>query len=132
VSASERAFREFHQAQAEFYAGGDPEAVRATLHPDIVWHVPGRSAIAGDYRGIEAVLDYFGRRRELARATFRVKVRDVTSSAEHVVALADGEAELGGEAVEWRTAGVFRVVDGRIAECWLLPFDQYLFDRIWQ
>jgi hypothetical protein len=27
--------------------------------------------------------------------------------------------------------GVFRIADGRIAECWLVPFDQYLFDELW-
>jgi hypothetical protein len=26
---------------------------------------------------------------------------------------------------------VFAVRDGRIAECWLVPFDQRAFDRIW-
>jgi hypothetical protein len=26
---------------------------------------------------------------------------------------------------------VFRVAEGRIAECWLIPFDQAAFDRIW-
>jgi hypothetical protein len=27
--------------------------------------------------------------------------------------------------------GVYRIADGKIAECWLLPFDQYLFDELW-
>jgi hypothetical protein len=27
--------------------------------------------------------------------------------------------------------GVFRVDRGRIAECWLIPFDQAAFDAIW-
>jgi hypothetical protein len=27
--------------------------------------------------------------------------------------------------------GVFRIADGKIAECWLVPFDQYLFDDLW-
>jgi len=30
-----------------------------------------------------------------------------------------------------QTVGVLRVVDKSISECWLLPFDQYLFDEIW-
>jgi hypothetical protein len=29
------------------------------------------------------------------------------------------------------TAGVFRMVEGKIAECWVLPYDQYRFDDIW-
>jgi hypothetical protein len=27
--------------------------------------------------------------------------------------------------------GVFTVREARIAECWLVPFDQRAFDRIW-
>ena len=31
----------------------------------------------------------------------------------------------------WRTAGVYRVAGGRIAEAWLVPLDQEHFDRVW-
>jgi hypothetical protein len=26
---------------------------------------------------------------------------------------------------------VFRLADGKIAECWVLPYDQSSFDEIW-
>ena len=123
--------REFHARQARFYAGGETEPLREMLAEDIVWHVPGRSPIAGDHEGIEAVMDYFERRRALARATFRVNVREVMERGELVVQLAGGTAELGGRDVAWETVGVFRVRDGRIAEGRLVPFDLYLFDEVW-
>jgi ketosteroid isomerase-like protein len=93
--------------------------------------VPGRSPIAGDHTGIEAVMDYFERRRALARATFRVNVRAVLARDDLVIQLAGGTAELGGSEVAWETVGVFRVREGRIAEGRLVPFDQYLFDEVW-
>jgi len=96
-----------------------------------VWHVPGRSPIAGDHDGIDAVMEYFERRRALARATFRVNVREVMARGDLVVQLAGGTAELGGRAVAWETVGVFRVRDGKIAEGRLVPFDLYLFDEVW-
>ena len=123
--------REFHRRQAEFYAGGDPEPLREMLTDDIVWHVPGRSPIAGDHEGIEAVMGYFHRRRALARASFRIEVRAVLGQDDIVMQLAGGTAELGGESVAWETVGVFRVREGRIAEGRLVPFDLYLFDRVW-
>jgi uncharacterized protein len=123
--------REFHERQRRFYAGGDAEPLRAMLADDVVWHVPGRNPLAGDHRGIEAVMDYFARRRDLARATFRIQVHDVLASGDLVVQLAGGTAELGGSVVEWETVGVFRVRDGQLAEGRLVPFDQYLFDRVW-
>jgi uncharacterized protein len=123
--------REFHERQRRFYSGGDAEPVREMLADDVVWHVPGRNPIAGDHRGIEAVMSYFERRRDLARATFRIHVHDVLASGDLVVQLAGGTAELGGAVVEWETVGVFRVRDGLLAEGRLVPFDQYLFDRVW-
>jgi ketosteroid isomerase-like protein len=36
-----------------------------------------------------------------------------------------------GEPSEWDTVAVFRIADGKIAECWVLPYDQYSFDEIW-
>ena len=63
--------------------------------------------------------------------TFRVEVHGAAMIAGRVVQLAGGRAVRRGEDVTWETVGVFRVAGGRIAECWLIPFDQAAFDRIW-
>jgi ketosteroid isomerase-like protein len=126
-----RLIREFHDAQNRFYAGGDQEHVRTMLSEDVVWHVPGRSAIAGDYRGRDQVLRYFVTRRDLARATFRIVVRGVLADDERAVILAGGRVQRDGESSAWETVGVFRIVNEKIAECWVLPYDQYSFDEIW-
>jgi ketosteroid isomerase-like protein len=121
-----------HAAQAAFYAGEDDSAVRDVLTDDIVWHVPGSNAIAGDYRGIDAVLDYFTRRRDLANKTFRMHPRDILVGAgATVAALTDGTATIDGVEHEWSTVGLYRIVGERIAECWLLPLDAAAFDAIW-
>jgi ketosteroid isomerase-like protein len=123
--------REFHEAQNRFYAGGDQDDVRAMLAEDVTWHVPGRSAIAGDYRGRDEVLRYFVTRRELAHGTFRIAVRGVLADRERAVIFAGGQVKRDGETTAWETVGVFRIADGTIAECWVLPYDQYSFDEIW-
>jgi RNA 2',3'-cyclic 3'-phosphodiesterase len=124
--------RRFHAAQAQVYA--DPasvESIRDVLDADVVWHVPGRSAIAGEHRGIEAVLEYLDTRRRMTDSTFRVTVHGMAMIADRVVQLAGGRASREGREVVWETVGVFRVVEGQIAECWLVPFDQAAFDAIW-
>lgn len=122
---------EFLTRQREMYAGGDLAASAELLAEDVVWHVPGNSPIAGNYRGRDAVMEYFRRRRELAgRAMTMVKHGDAYHE-EALVQLADGYGALGGRDVAWRTAGVYRVGDGRIAEAWLIPLDHEHFDRVW-
>jgi acyl-CoA thioesterase FadM/ketosteroid isomerase-like protein len=122
---------EFLARQREMYAGGGLAAVEELLADDVVWHVPGTSPIAGDYRGREAVIGYFRTRRELAGGTIKVTKSGDVSHDEALVQLADGEAALGGRDVVWRTAGVYRVAGGKVAEAWLVPLDQEQFDEAW-
>jgi RNA 2',3'-cyclic 3'-phosphodiesterase len=123
--------RRFHASQARLYADGDVDEVRDLMAEDVVWHVPGASAIAGEHRGVEAVLAYMDARRRMMDATFRVTVHGAAMIGGRVVQLAGGAAVRDGRSVAWETVGVFRVVGGRIAECWLVPFDQAAFDAIW-
>ena len=121
-----------HAAQNEYYGGGAGDALRQLLAPGIVWTVPGDNRIAGTYRGIDEVFGYFRRRRELADRTFRMTRRDVlVGDGERIAALTDGSATIHGIEHEWSTVGLYDVVDGRIAACWLLPVDPRAFDVIW-
>ena len=124
--------RRFYAVQARVYAGSVPvDSIRDLLDGEVVWHVPGASAIAGEHRGVEAVLEYFDARRRMTDSTFRVAGHGMAMIAGRVVQLAGGRALRDGREVSWETVGVFRVADGRIAECWLVPFDQAVFDSIW-
>ena len=109
---------------------GDLEAVGELLAEDVVWP-PGTSPIAGDYRGREAVTGYFRLRRELAGGAIGITKVGETHHEEALVQLADGRARFGGQEIIWRTAGVYRVAAGAIAEAWLVPLDQEHFDRVW-
>ncbi len=122
-----------HQVQNDFYAGGESAPLLDLLAPDVSWVVPGDNAIAGRYCGIEEVLDYFLRRRDLAAATFRMHRRDIlTGDGERLAALTDGTARIDGRDHHWSTVGLYDVsYDRRIAACWLLPLNQPEFDFIW-
>jgi ketosteroid isomerase-like protein len=123
---------ELHAAQQELYAGGGPAPVRRLLDPDIVWHVPGESPIAGCYEGAEEVIAYMLRRRDLADGTFRMRRRELMiGEGEHFAALTDGSAIINGRTREWSTVGLYRLRAELLAECRLFPFDQPQFDEIW-
>jgi ketosteroid isomerase-like protein len=129
---AERILARLHQAQAAFYAGGPPEPLHDVLTDDILWVVPGRNAIAGEYRGLDAVIDYFTRRRELADRSFRMHPGDLlVGDGDHVAALTDGTATIDGVEHRWSTVGLYRLRDDRVAACWLLPLDAAAFDAIW-
>jgi len=124
--------RRLHAAQGAFYAGGEEAPVRALLTDGVHWHVPGDNAIAGDYHGVDAVLAYFRRRRDLAGRTFRMQPGDVlVGDGPRIAVLTDGTAMIGGVERRWSTVGLYEIRDGRVAACWLLPFDPDSFDEIW-
>jgi hypothetical protein len=121
-----------HAAQNEFYAGGSAAGLQQLLAPNIAWTVPGDNRIAGTYRGLEEVFDYFRARRGLADRTFRMKRRDVlVGDGDRLAALTDGFATIRGVDHRWSTVGLYEVIDRQIAACWLLPLDQRAFDAIW-
>jgi len=115
----------------EARAGRDDRALAEVLADDVVWHVPGRNAIAGEYRGVDQVMEYVRRRRELVDGSFEITLHDVLANDEHGFVIASGRATRGGRIFEWRAHGLYRFRDGQIAECWVLPESQYDFDRIW-
>jgi ketosteroid isomerase-like protein len=121
-----------HEAQNGFYAGGSGAALEAMLASNITWTVPGENRIAGTYRGLEEVFDYFRRRRDLADRTFTMERRDVlVGDGDRLAALTDGSATIRGVDHRWSTVGLYDVMDERITACWLLPLDQRAFDAIW-
>jgi ketosteroid isomerase-like protein len=123
--------RIFLGASCDARASRDDEAIAEQLDENVIWHVPGRNAVAGEYRGIDQVLAYNRRRRELADGTFVVTMHDVLANDEHGLVIATGKATRGGEIFEWGAHGLYRFRNARIAECWVLPEDQLVFDEVW-
>jgi len=111
------------------FSSGDMVTLREVFHPDLVWHSPGRNQLAGDHRGVEAVLGFFGRTMELTGGTFRVEVHDVVANDEHVVGLNSVAAQRDGKTLNGRNALVFHVRDGRATEVWQFWEDQYAADE---
>jgi uncharacterized protein len=112
------------------FGSGDMDTLRELYHPDIVWHAPGRSQLAGDYQGVDAVLGFFGQTMELTGGNFGVEVHDVVANDEHAVGLHKGHAERAGRTLEGNGTLVFHVRDGKVTEVWQYWADQYAADEL--
>jgi ketosteroid isomerase-like protein len=78
------------------------DTLRELFDLGIVWHFPGRSPLAGDHRGTDAVLGFFARTMELTAGTFRAELHDVVADDRHSVGmhLATGGARAAGLRIE--------------------------------
>jgi len=113
------------------FAAGDIPAALEVFHPDIRWHVPGRSPLSGDYRGHAGVLDFFGRCLDLSAGTLRVVPNEILTSGERVVALTTVSAQRHGRLWSSPEVQVWRVADGRAVEFIEYQGDQQTEDEFW-
>ena len=70
------------------FNSGDLDTLRSILSHDVVQHVPGHSQLAGAYKGIDAVLGYYGKLAELTDGHFRADLIDVCGDGQgHVTSV---------------------------------------------
>ena len=107
----------------------DPVAIGELLSDDVVYHFPGRSAIAGTYRGRAEVLGLFGAfSRLLGGRPPSLDSHDVVASEAHVVELATHAAERDGQPYQWHAVRIYHIAEDRITDIWLMIGDIYAFD----
>ncbi len=112
----------------EALSQGDLDTVKEAFTEDAVWHLPGKSPLAGDHEGPDAILDFLGRSVEITGGTFRLELLDVMASEEYGVQWQRITAERDGKRLNEVEAIVCRMREGKIAEVWHRP-EQYALDE---
>ena len=115
----------------EAFSKGDITTLKQIIAEDAVWHVPGRSQVAGDYRGHDQIFGYFAKLMELTGGTFKVDLHDVLATDDHVINLDRMTASRGDKTLDMDLVLVVHPKDGKIAEAWDLFSDQYGWDDFW-
>ena len=115
----------------EAHERGDIDDAAELLAPQVVWHVPGRSPVGGEYKGREAVAEALQTFRERTGGTFHSELIDLLSSASTVIALVRNTGRRGDRLLDSRQAFQFDVAGGRIAEIWIYVDDLYAVDAFW-
>jgi ketosteroid isomerase-like protein len=92
--------------------------VDAFMADDIVWHEIGRpEPRRGKAELRQAMME--GSRD----ATIQYEVHDVLANDEHAIALGTATATRGGKTLEYRTAEIFHIRDGKATERWAFSDD---------
>jgi ketosteroid isomerase-like protein len=105
------------------------EEAAALLHDDVLWSVPGRSPVAGEYRGREAVLGYHRQLAELGGDDLNTEVGGVLADESHAVVWLTRTSQDHNRPLLTRECHLFRVKDGLIVEFTGYQHDQYAADR---
>jgi ketosteroid isomerase-like protein len=114
----------------EAFQKGDLAAFDALLSEGCVWHVPGRSQLAGDKKGRRATVEYYAKLGELSEGSIHVDVHDIFANDEHVVGLHRASAQRSGKSYDTTEVIVFHVAGGQVTEAWEHPFNLYGLDEV--
>ena len=114
------------------YAAGDRAALGEAFADDAVWHVGGTHRLSGDYRGREAILEYFDRVGAETSGTIQLDPIELMANEARGAAFLRVVADRDGRHLEVTMAEAFQFDgDGRIREFWAHATDQQAIDRFW-
>jgi ketosteroid isomerase-like protein len=113
------------------FARGDLDAIRELMAHDVVWHEPGRSPIAGDYKGPDGVMTLLRDLRDRSDGTFAIDLIDVVPNADRVIALQEETATRKDRQLDVASAVDFEIHRGKITEVTVYQSDSYQFDAFW-
>jgi uncharacterized protein len=115
----------------EAVAKGDATTAADCFAEDAVWHLPGRSLIAGDHRGRDAIGKTLATLKRLTNGTFKAALMDILVGNSHVVALQHATGERSGKKLDLLACQLITVRHGRIESMQGFYSDQYALDAFW-
>ena len=102
-------------AAIDAFNRNDVAAVAAYVRPDFVYRIPGRSHVAGEFRGVDGFIDVLTRLREASAGTIQLDPV-VVLDAENLIARARVTAQRGTQRLNTENCYAFRFLDGKVAD----------------
>jgi len=110
----------------------DPATLTELFDENASWHTPGRSRLAGDALGRDAVFAHFGRYAGETGGTFRADLhRVLTDEDGRVIGIHHSAAERAGKHLDVYCCVVFELDNGRIVEGREHFYDLHAWDEFW-
>jgi ketosteroid isomerase-like protein len=115
------------------YNRGDLDGMRSFVAEDVLWHVGGNHPLSGDYRGRDAVFDYYAKVRDLTGGTLTLEPVDILVNDEHAGIFMRVTGERDGKSLDVLLAEALTFDEsGRWAEYWALADEQEKVDAFWE
>jgi len=113
------------------FNSGDMDTLTELMN-ETVWHLPGRSEMAGDYQGSGATLAYFGQLAEKTGGTFRAELQHMAAAGDsRVIGIQRSTAERNGKHLDVDNCIVFELKDGQVVDGREHFEDLYAWDEFW-
>jgi ketosteroid isomerase-like protein len=127
----ENAYESLVRRTYQDFESSDLDLLGVVMAQEVVWHEPGRSCLAGHYKGPDEVLDFLSQLKARSGGTFKIEVLDVLSEPERAVVLQRETATKNDKSLDVIAAVEFEVHHGKITEVTVYQHDTYAFDEFW-
>lgn len=101
----------------ELFGKADLDTMKKEIFsPDVVWRTEGFAPFETEYKGIEAVVGYFGGLFERSGGTFKAEPLHVYADDDRAVVIQHVTGTRAGKLLDTRMVLVFEIHDGRVFE----------------
>jgi ketosteroid isomerase-like protein len=94
----------------------DLAALSDYVASDVVYRIPGRSAVAGEFRGIAGFVEALTRLRRQSAGTIQVTPLTVLADSDNLIARGHVTAQLGGRRLDTENCYALRFADGKLVD----------------
>ena len=114
------------------FSAADIKTLTELMSENASWHTPGRSRIAGDHMGRDAVFAQFGRYGGETKGTFKADLKQAFGSDNgRVVAIHHNSGERNGRHLDTDCCIVFEVKNGQMISGREYFYDLHNWDAFW-
>ena len=101
----------------EAFSQGDMKTLSEILAKDATHHVPGTHALAGDYKGLDAILGYYQALGTASAGSFRIELQHLfTDGRGHVMSVHHGTAKRADKSLDAMGGIMFRIVGDKVTD----------------
>ena len=114
------------------FGDGDMDTLRSLFAPDAVHIATGNGPLAGEYKGVDDILAYYGKLFELSDGTFTAELQSVRAKGDDtVVATHRDKAQRGGKTLDQDETLTFTLSGGKFTRLVENHSDQPAYDAFW-
>ena len=115
----------------EAFAKGDIETLKTLFSTDAKWNAAETGVLRGNYRGVQAILEFFGQLAHETEGSLRVEPLTMAASGDHVFVFERVTGKRKGKTLDTKEVLVFKLDNGIVTEVTELQSDYPTVAQFW-
>ena len=115
----------------EAFAKGDIGTLKTLFAPNAIWRSVPNGILPGNYRGAQAILEFFGRLAQETNGTVRADLETIAASGDHVFVLHRNKGTRKGKTIDEKSVLVFKLDKGAVTEVAEFRYDHPQEAQFW-